>query len=196
MNLTSIVSAGAARALAAPATLVATTCVVLVRNDRQFLEATDGHVWAGGWPEAYRWAAPLLSRLVSDAGAGLVVLTVGLGLLLGRGPFLAPGRRWPGRGRAAIAAAGLGVACGAAGVASEAIADPNSTYVGWANPRFFSTSLQTCAGNPPAMVLGAWAVLALAGRWRGREDPTGHLGRLVGWAWLALLAFELVRATF
>ncbi len=173
--------------------------VIVVRNDRQAAEVY-GKDWVGGlphrWPAEHRWMAARALRLESDCGAALVVLTIGLGLAALRSPFVPPGRRWPGRGRAAIAAATLGLCYGILNVVSEVVADPASQWTGWANPRFLLQSLQSCRGSAPDAVLGAWALLALAGRWRSKEAGLGRLSRRLGWAWLALLAFDLVRATF
>lgn len=191
---------GPNRAATACATVVVLTAAIAVvlEVDRQFLEsptvaALPGH--PERWPVSLRWLAAPSQRAASALGAGLVVLTLGLGLATIRGPFVPPGHRWPGRGRAAIVAATLGIAYGAAWVASEALADPGSTSIGWANPHLLADSLRNCAGRAQGPVLGAWALLAIAGRWRSREDWPGRLGRLVGWGWLGLAAYGLVSLT-
>ncbi len=176
--------------------LVAVVAVVL-RNDREIAEVynpTWGEAVARRWPAAIRpWIAPTL-RASSDLMAALVVLTLALGVAALRRPFIPPGRRWPGRGMAAIAVAGLAIVINLIGVALEAGVAPTSLYSGLYSPHFLSNSLANCQGGPKDAILGAWSVLALAGRWRSAEVGLGRLGRLLGWCWLASIAFDLFQA--
>jgi hypothetical protein len=177
--------------------LVAASAVAL-RNDREVSEQFN-QSWvdavASRWPPAVRSIVGPGLRLDSGLLAFLTVVTVGLGLAALRKPFVPAGRRWPGRGRAAIAAASLAVGIGLINVAIDAIADPTSTWSGLANPRFFSYALRRCEGAPKDWVLGAWSLLALAGRWRSEADGFEQLGRWLGWCWLASLALDLLRWT-
>lgn len=177
--------------------LLIAAATVVMRNDREASE-----VFSRDWVEAVasRWPPPSRSvigptlRLGSDLVAALVVLTVGLGLAALRGPFVPAGKRWPGRGRAAIAAAGLAVGYGMIRVASSALTDLMSGYLVLSRPHFLHDSLRFCEAFPKGSIFGAWSLLALAGRWQSEADGLERLGRLLGWCWLASIAFDLFRA--
>ena len=179
--------------------LLAVAVAVVMRNDREVAERFDP-TWvegvARGWSPPFRAVIGPALRVGFDFGAGLVVMSAGLGLASLRRPFVPAGRNWPGRGVAAIAVSGLAVGFGAIQVASWAIEDPASTYFGLANPHFLSDSLRNGSGAVADMVLGAWMLLALAGRWRSEADNFERLGRVLGWCWLATFGFDLFRATF
>lgn len=189
--------AGTARRVEVLMLLVAAAAVVM-RNDREASEVFD-RGWVEGvashWPPSARSVVGPALRLGSDLIAGLVVMTVGLGLIALRGPFVPAGRRWPGRGRAAIAAAGLAVGYGLIRLASAAMPDLISGSLGLSNPRFLHDSLREyCEMAPKGAILGAWSVLALAGRWESEADGLERLGRLLGWSWLASIALDFFRA--
>jgi hypothetical protein len=176
--------------------LVAASAVAL-RNDRDVSEQFN-QSWvkavASRWSPTIRPIIRPFLRLESGLLAFLTVVTAGLGLAALRRPFVPAGRRWPGRGRVAIAAASLAVGIGMINVAIDAIADPTSTWAGLANPRFFSYALRQCEGAPKDWVLGAWSLLALAGRWRSEADGFEQLGRWLGWCWLGSIMLDLLRS--
>ncbi len=177
--------------------LLVAAVAVAMRNHREVSEVYSDDWVEGivrGWPPSAWALLGTTFRIGSDFRAGLVVMTVGLGLATLRRPFVKPGRRWPGRGRAAIVSACLGVGNGVIHAASEAIADPTSTYYGLANLHFLSNTLSHCASIPPGAVLGAWSLLALAGRWGSNADGLERPGRVLGWCWLGSFAFELIRS--
>ncbi len=177
--------------------LLVAAAAVVMRNDREVSE-----VFSRDWVEtvARRWPPPFRSvvgptlRLGSDLMAALIVMTVGLGLTALRRPFVPAGQRWPGRGRAAIAVAGVAVGYGMIRVVLGAMADLTSGSLGISYPHFFSDSLSNCQGAPKGSILGAWSLLALAGRWESEADGLERLGRLLGWCWLASIAFDLFQS--
>ena len=147
------------------------------------------------------WARPTINavvviiRLESDLMAALVVVTIGLGLAAIRKPML-PGRgRWPGRGMAAIVVGAFAVLQGVVGKVVSTVTKPVTPTSGRFDAHFFSDLLRNCQNMPPQAILGAWALLALAGRWRSTEGGFGRVGRWVGWCWLASILFDLWRST-
>ncbi len=187
------------RSLALIALLAAASAVVVL-NDREasgIYQRDYGDAWRPRrWPTPARSLVGPVLRLGSDLTAALIVLSLGLGLGLvaHRRPTLpGHGRGWPGRGRAAIAVAALASANGLLRVALQAIADPTAAF-GPSYPRFLSHALGNCEFASKNAVFGAWALLILAGRWRSEADGLERLGRLLGWAWLASIAFDLLRA--
>ncbi len=178
--------------------LLVAMAAIVMRNDREVSEVFTRD-WAEAvarrWPLPYRSIVAPILRLKSDLMAALTVMTVGLGLAILRRPRVPAGKKWPGRGASAIAVGGLAVVYGIIPIALEAIADPTSRYFGLSNPHFLSDSLRSCQGGPGNSILGAWSLLALAGRWRSKEEGLGRLGCLLGWCWLASIAFDLSQST-
>ena len=177
--------------------LLVAAAAVALRNDRE--AAVD---YSSSWAEAVfnrfppgaRFPLALALRVESDLMAALIVLTLGLGFTaLRHRAFTLSSRRWLGRGMAAIAVASLAILFGLVGVLVEVMADPTSPDSGLSSPRFLYSSLRNCQNAPKNAVLGAWSVLALAGRWYSAEEGLGRLGLLVGWCWLASIAADLFR---
>ncbi len=177
--------------------LLGAVAAVVIHNDRgasdyfnrNMVESLE-HRWC---PLVRTVARPTL-RVGSDFEAALIVITAGLGLAALRMPFRLSGKRWPGRGTAAIAASALGVGYGIARVAIDTLMDSTSGFLGLLNPRFLFDSVRFCAGFPKGTVLGAWSLLFLAGRWKSPADGLEWLGRGLGWSWIALIAFDLFRS--
>ena len=172
---------------------------VMLRNDHE-VAAGITRTWSPLLEN--RWSRPTITvvvaiiRLESDLMAALVVVTTGLGLAALRKPLL-PGReRWPGRGMAAIVVGALAVL---KGVMEKVVATMTKSVTptsGRFDAHFFSDLLRNCQNMPPQAIMGAWLLLALAGRWRSTEDGFGRVGRWVGWCWLASILFDLWRSTF
>jgi hypothetical protein len=177
--------------------LLIAVAAVVMRNDREVSEVySRSLVEAVGsrWPPLVRSIVGPTLRLGSNLNAALIVMTVGLGFVVLREPFIPAGRRWPGRGVAAISVAGLAVVYGMIRVALDAMADPTSVYFGLSNPHFFSYAIHSGEGYSKNAVLGAWSLLILAGRWKSEADGLERLGRLLGWCWLTSIAFEFFQS--
>ena len=177
--------------------VVVAVLAVVLRNDHEVAE-----VYEPGWgsflvprlPRSTISIVGTILRVHSDLMAGLIAMTVGLGLAALRRPWL-PGRgRWPGRGMAAIAVGSLGVVKGSIDVALKTIQKPPATTSSRFDPHFLSDLLQSCHFTPANAIVGAWTLLVLAGRWRSSEAGFGRLGRVLGWCWLASILFDLCRA--
>ena len=177
--------------------LVAVLAVTL-RNDHEIAaEYTQnwGTFLESRWSRSTIAVVAVILRVESDLMAALVVVTIGLGLVAIRKPWR-PGRgRWPGRGMAAILVGALAILPGVISVGLEVMTSPVSPTTSRFDARFLSNLFRNCQATPAHAILGAWLLLALAGRWRSSEGGFGRLGRWVGWCWLASIVFNLWRST-
>jgi hypothetical protein len=183
--------------------LIVAVAVIVIRNDRQVLEVYPP---SAPFPRLAavlidRWVVPFQSmvqpyfRLRYDFVAALIVTTAGLGLASIRRPFVRPGKKWPGRGVAAIVVGTLASVWVAVAILPGAIADPTLRYLGFADPQLLFNVLRGCESRSKDAILGAWTLLALAGRWKSEMDGFERCGRILGWCWLGTIAFDWIDAS-
>jgi len=166
-----------------------------VRNDHEAagIFTPDSVEWIGrvGSP-GRQWALLGVHRLGLDLAVILAVATLGLGLIAARRPRPFRPGRWPTPGVAAIAVAAPATAVKLAGAVSRL---SESGYRIHRDHAVFYTFIGS-SSFPKSAVLGAWAVLLVAGRWRREAGWIGRAGLVLGWAWLATFACDLFQAAF
>ena len=170
---------------------------VVIRHDQEVapeIQRTWGALLEMRWSRPTVAIVVVVIRVASDLIAALVFTTIALGLAALRRPRR-PGRgRWPGRGWAAIVVGALVILNQVIEMVVGATAKLFSTPQGQFKPHFLGDFVRNCQSFPPHAILGAWTLLALAGRWHTPEAGFGQIGRLLGWCWLASLGFEVARS--
>ncbi len=138
------------------------------------------------------WIQRLLSRVYNDLGAFLIVATLGIAVATLRRPALLRGRDWPGPGVAAGVAVSLCLALRL--LQFGLIAQSNYSGAAQFRHQFWTNYLNQAEGA--GGVIGAWALLLLARRWRPRPDPVDRLGLVYAGGFLALLAYQTFAPVF
>lgn len=130
--------------------------------------------WSWQWP---------FDRVWHDIPAGLALLTLGAAFGVFRRPrsLSRRARRSPGVvGLAAGTIVGLIVV---GEMLTEWFYAPPGSNV--ASYQFFNSTTRIVPGT----ILGAWVAVALGGQWRPRAGWPDRLGRMLGWCWLAYIAW-------
>ena len=143
------------------------------------------------WKRFPRWVRILCqpsNHVEVDVVAFLTVANLGLPLVTVRRGRLRNPSGWPGPGVAATLAAGSLLGISVLNVAlqlafwSSPPPAPGTVSAGYLV--YFLVNRSYAEINACGAVLGAWVVLAAAGRWVPRPDWPDRLGRWVGWGWV------------
>jgi hypothetical protein len=87
-------------------------------------------------------------------------------------------------GITAMWAAGLGIALSAA----QIVIAVSTTRMGIFSYEFVIAA-HSCTSYPGLAILGAWALLVLARRWRSEESWVDRMGRVLGFFWILIAIF-------
>lgn len=137
-------------------------------------------LWAVEWPAR---------RIAAGVGDVLLLLTLGVGTAPLRRPGLLRERGWPPPGVAAGTAGSVVVLYRLVSFANGLWTRPSSGLLAYRH-NFWTVNLSLIAEVTAGAVIGAWALLLVARRWRPKSgDPDDVLGRCVGYGFVAILTY-------